>query len=271
MKIVTRSGALLLLLLFSVAACSALVGADFDGLVPAGSGGTSGGPSASGGSGGGGLNSAGNDAAAGVSSGGGSSQGGSAGSGPTAGAFTGGAPADGGADPGGAAGTGDGAAGDGGSGAVGVPPSAVVLNELKGQGTGDDYIELFNTGDETADIGGCYVADDSNNRVIFPTGATIGAKSYVVVRLQQATSTGMVTTCFGFTPCYNGVTWGISAGGEVIFLHDSQGVLLDQLTYPDDAGPNGVGDTHALGRIPDGAETTGAVLISPGTTNNAVQ
>jgi hypothetical protein len=166
---------------------------------------------------------------------------------------------------------GDGAAGDGGSGVVGVPPSGVVLNELKGQGAGDDYIELFNSGGEVADIGGCYVADDSNNRVTFPTGATIGAKGYVVVRLQQATSTGMVTTCFGFTPCYHGVTWGISAGGEVIFLHDAQGVLLDQLTYPDEAGPSGVGDTHALGRIPDGAETIGAVLVSPGATNNAAQ
>jgi hypothetical protein len=179
----------------------------------------------------------------------------------------------GGGELGGAGNAGDGAGGAGGAGGepdVGVPPTDVVINELKGQGSGDDYIELYNPGTEPADIGGCYVVDDSNNRVTFPKGAVIGAQSYVVVRLQQTSSTGMVTSCFGFTPCYHGITWGISASGEVIFLHDSNGILLDQLTYPDEAGSGNVGDGHAFGRIPNGAATTGAILTSPGAANNAV-
>lgn len=178
-----------------------------------------------------------------------------------------GAPIDGGM---GGAGDGGGGAGDGGAPDIGVPPTEVLLNELKGQGAGDDYIELYNPGTEAADLSGCYVVDDSNNRVTFPPGATIAAQGFVVVRLQQAVSTGMVTTCFGFSPCYDGLSWGISAKGEVIFLHDSAGVLLDTLIYPSDVGPNNVGDGNAFGRIPNGGATTGAIIISPGAANSAV-
>ncbi|RYZ04851.1 MAG: lamin tail domain-containing protein [Myxococcales bacterium] len=261
-----------------VAACSTVVGADFDGLEPVGSagssaGGATAGAGASGGTGGQAqppLGGAGAGAAQGGSSQAGTSSGGS-GPGGVGGEPVGGAPPAGGAASGGAGSGGEsGEGGEGGEPTTLVPPTAVVINELKGQGSGDDYIELYNPGPETADVGGCYVVDDSNNRVTLPPGATIAPDGYVVIRLQQTASTGLVTTCFGFTPCYDGVQWGISAGGEVIFLHDSKGVLLDQLTYPNDAGPNNVGDGHALGRIPDGAASTGAILTSPGATNNAV-
>lgn len=294
MKIIHSSRRLSLLLLFPIAACSTLVGADFDGLGPIGSGGSNGGAPASGGSSGSTSNagvagnSAGNGGSAGTSgenggsghagnaSAGSTTTGGVAGTSGTGGASNGGTSAQGGADEGGAGqgGVSAGAAGESAAGAGGadtiVPPDEIVLNELKGQGAGADYLELFNPGAETADIAGCYVADDSNNRVTFPAGATIAGKGYVVVRLGQSTSTGMVTTCFGFKPCYDGVAWGISASGEKIFLRDSKGALLDQLDYPDEAGPNGVGDSHAFGRIPDGASTTGAILTSPGATNIAV-
>ncbi len=261
------------------AACSTLVGADFDDLSPGGSGGSSagsGGSSVAGTSNGGSAGSAGNEprGGAGADQGGGAGEAGSAiGGSPVggmAGETSGGAPTDGGAEQGGAGNAGEGGGGASGAPDIGVPPTAVVINELKGQGSGDDYIELYNPGSEVADISGCYVADDSNNHVTFPQGATIAPQGFVVVRLQQATSTGMVTTCFGVTPCYDGLQWGISAGGEVIFLHDSKGVLLDQLTYPDDKGPNNVGDGNAFGRIPNGGNTAGAIFKSPGATNNAV-
>jgi hypothetical protein len=133
-----------------------------------------------------------------------------------------------------------------------VSPTGLVLNELKGQGSGPDYIELFNRTQEPLDIAGCYVSDDSNNRVTFPTGASIAATSYVLVRLQQSTSTGLVTSCLGYTPCYDGIAWGISASGEVVSLRDAKGTLLDQLAYPDQNGANGLPDGQALGRVPDG-------------------
>jgi hypothetical protein len=287
MKITKPSRRLSLLLFLPIAACSTLVGADFDDLGPNGGSGGNGGVQSGGNAGtaSGGTannagvsdNSAGNGGVSGtVGEGGGSSQAGNANAGTTTGGTSsGGTSVQGGGGQGGEAGgggagnAGESAAGAGGAETV-VPPTEVVLNELKGQGAGADYVELFNTGTETADISGCYVADDSNNRVTFPAGATIAGKGYVVVRLQQTTSTGMVTTCFGFKPCYDGIKWGISASGEKIFLRDSTGALLDQLDYPDEAGPNGVGDTHAFGRVPDGAGTTGAIFTSPGAPNNAV-
>lgn len=265
------------LLALPIAACSTIVGADFDGLEPrnAGGGGGGGGSSAGTSNGGTGNVVIPNPSGGGGADSGGTDQGGTPSAGaPTGGAGgepVGGAPPEGGAAPGGAGSGGEGGGGgQGGEPPTFVPPTDIVINELKGQGSGDDYIELYNPGTQTADVSGVYVVDDSNNRVTMPVGATIAPKGYIVIRLQQTASTGMVTTCFGFTPCYDGVQWGISAGGEVIFLHDSNGVLLDQLTYPNEAGPNNVGDGHALGRIPDGASTTGAILTSPGATNNAV-
>lgn len=265
------------LLGFPVAACSTLVGADFDGLGPVPAGGSAGSVTA------GGTESTGtNDAGTasripvgGVGGESGSNQGGDVDQGGTLGGVggepVGGEAGQGGAPHGGAGHAGDDAGGAGGTPDIGVPPDDVVLNELKGQGSGDDYIELYNPGTEAADIGGCYVTDDSNNRVTFPQNATIAAKSYVVVRLQQATSTGMETTCFGFPHCYLGVAWGIAASGELIFLRDAKGVILDQLEYPDETGPNDVGNGNAFGRIPDGANATGAILTSPGAANVAVQ
>jgi hypothetical protein len=167
-----------------------------------------------------------------------------------------------------------GSAGESEGGAGGEPgtialPTGVVINELKGQGTGADFIELYNRGAETADIGGCYLTDDSNNRVNLPVGATIAPHGFVVVRLQQPAPTGMATTCFDFSPCYDG-SWGIAASGERIFLRDPVGVLLDELSYPDEMGPGNVGNGNSFGRIPDGAETTGAIRVSAGATNVAV-
>jgi Lamin Tail Domain len=292
MTIHYRWGRVGLLLAMPIAACSTIVGADFDGLGPIASAGTSAGSSAGGAAGSSAGGTAGGSAS-GSSAGGtgatagsapaggaggdpaitqaGSSTGGSS-SGGMAGESAGGAPTDGGAPTlGGAGNGGESAGGAGGSPDVGVPPDAIVLNELKAQGAEDDYIELYNPGSETADLSGCYVADDSSqNRVTFPHGATIAPHGFVVVRLQQAVSTGTVTTCWGYTPCYDGVTWGISAKGEPIFLHDSQGVLLDQLLYPSEDGPNNVGDGFSFGRIPDGGNSAGRIFKSAGATNNAV-
>jgi len=262
------------LLALPLAACSTLVGADFDDLGPLEAGGTSAGSITGGSGGAGGLDKV-PGGGAGSSSGGGAGLAGApsagADSGGAGGEPAGGAPPEGGAAPGGAGNGGEsGGGGEGGEPPVVVLPTAVVINELKGQGSGDDYIELYNPGTEAADLAGSYVADDSNNRFTFPAGATIAPDGYVVVRMQPTgTSTGMVTTCFGFTPCYVTIGWGISASGEVISLRDAQGLLLDELTYPDEGGPGNVGNGNALGRIPDGAETTGPIDTSPGATNVA--
>lgn len=269
------------LALLPIGACSTIVGADFDGLEPHGVGGTSAGSAAGGTAGTGGLGGVGNGTAGSTTPGGGAggedgvtiASGGMAGSDPgggNAGEPAGGSPSEGGAaGQGGSGNAGESEAGAGGAGGAIASPTGVVINELKGQGAGADFIELYNRGAETADIGGCYLTDDSSNRVNLPVGATIAPRGFVVVRLQQPAPTGMVTTCFDFSPCYDG-TWGIAASGEHIFLRDPDGVLLDDLSYPDEMGPGNVGNGNSFGRIPDGAEITGAIRVSPGATNLAV-
>jgi len=141
-----------------------------------------------------------------------------------------------------------------------------VLNEIKGQGPGDDYIEIFNLGSDPVNVGNYYVGDDSGNEVRFAAGTLICGRSYVIALLQQLSSGGP-HTCFGFSPCFWGMTWGVSAGGEAVFLYSSTGVLLDQITYPNESGPNALVDGQAYGRVSDGSDTLGPITLSPGQPN----
>ena len=56
----------------------------------------------------------------------------------------------------------------------------------------------------------------------------------------------------------------------MIFLYDSNDLLLDQLMYPDEMAAGGLENGQSLGRTPDGAGTTGPIVVSPGAPNVAV-
>jgi len=254
---------LCLVAVISAGACSTLVGADFDGLSPASEG--SGGSSMAG--------SAGKDKTGGSKADGGTSTtGGSRGEGGEGGVSIAGSTSGGGGSgteggTGGDTGTSGAANGGAGGSEPTDPLEGVFLNELKGQGPNYDFVELFNTGEASVDLSGCYVADDSANRVAFPLGASIAAGGFVLVRLSQPIASGEVTTCDGFSPCYDG-TWGISSAGEAIFFRSATNKVLDALAYPAQNSPSGVLDGQSFGRHPDGAETFGAVTISPGNPNS---
>jgi len=118
---------------------------------------------------------------------------------------------------------------------TGTPPfSPVCINEFQTTssfGGADDWVELYNRGDEPVDIGGWLLSDDRfhNARWAFPAGTRIDPGGYLVV-YQDA-------FLFG---------WG-SEGGEVIML-----TAADSLTGQDfyDIGPQSPDITE--GRCPDG-------------------
>ncbi|MFZ5891496.1 MAG: lamin tail domain-containing protein [Myxococcota bacterium] len=262
-------------------ACSTIVGADFDdrherapnggsssasggsagaplggasqggatgGAPPANGGFTSNGGSSAGSSGGGASN-----GGAPLSSGGTSAGGGLGGSdaGGSAGELQGGTSAGAGGDlsqggvAAGAGGTNEGGAG--GDGPVGTPE--VVLNEVKGQGSGDDYIELYNRGTGTANLEG-YGVSDENNTFIFPAGTTLAPNQFMLLLLGQ-TAVGGTYTCFTPNPCFH-ATWGISQNGENVYFRGRQNQVLDSTMYPAQTGSNGLTNEQTWGRYPNG-------------------
>jgi hypothetical protein len=221
------------------AACAQVIGADFDGLVP---GGSSGGAEVGGSSG---------------SSGGATSSGGNGGTGGSgggaAGAGTGGAVA-------GAAGDviKDASSDQGSGGATLLPdgskdatasdvaavdhqdaaamvdvatgPGSVVINEIKGQGAGSDWIELYNPGQGPMDLSGYTIAQamgatgppDPTSFLTFPAGTTLAGGAFLMVVAQQASIGGPTTACEAIAASCFTVDWGIAMGGERIYLLNPQ-------------------------------------------------
>jgi hypothetical protein len=253
---------------FALGACSTLIGADFEGLRDGSklsSAGTSGSPnSASGGvaaslggaaSGGSDVDSAGTAGTAGVAAAAGKSGNGSAGA-AGLGAVGGNAGAAGAAGNAGSAGAGGGSS-----------KAVVVINEIKGQGSGSDYIELYNLGPGTKALDGHAITDGSNT-LKFPVGTTLAEGAFLLILLQQSAQSGGVT-CMTPNPCFHD-TWGVSSSsGETVSMKGPGGETLDIANYPAVSTPQGLTDGQAWGRLPDGTGSYQAVAVTPEAANTA--
>ncbi|HNY80378.1 MAG: lamin tail domain-containing protein [Sedimentisphaerales bacterium] len=126
--------------------------------------------------------------------------------------------------------------------------SSIVINELLAsnsrgakdpQGQYDDWIELHNTSDVTADVGGMYLTDDVEDPVRWriPSGTTIAPKGYLLIWADG--DTGDAGLHAGFR---------LSASGDEIALFGTDGrTQLDYVSY----GPQTA--DISFGRYPDGA------------------
>ncbi len=147
----------------------------------------------------------------------------------------------------------------------------VVINEVMAsnvktladsQGGFDDWIELYNPGRTMVDIGGMYLTDDPANprKWRIPAalsgvrlGTTIGSRGYLIVWADGDTSDPGLHASFQ-----------LSAGGEGVYLYDTDGVtLIDSLEFgaqtPD----------VSYGRYPDGTATLRSFGVpTPGKANN---
>jgi hypothetical protein len=153
-----------------------------------------------------------------------------------------------------------GAGGDGGTGGVAGPP-LVVVNEVKGQGSGDDYVEIYNLGPGALALEG-YGLSDANNTFIFPSGARIVEGGYVLLLLGQTAPVNGNYTCFTPNPCYH-ATWGISQNGENVYFRGRQNQVLDQTSYPSQTGAGALTNDQTWGRLPDGTGTFRATRPTP--------
>ncbi|HXJ71210.1 MAG TPA: lamin tail domain-containing protein, partial [Candidatus Dormibacteraeota bacterium] len=120
------------------------------------------------------------------------------------------------------------------------PQRNVVINEFlaNSDGTNVDYIELYNHSNVEVDMSGCTLSDDPHtNKFVFPPNTKIAANSFLV--FYQGT--------LGF---------GLSSGGETIFLRSSDGTrVLDAVRYEAQAA-----------NVPSGRYPNGAKEIYPLTT-----
>jgi len=145
------------------------------------------------------------------------------------------------------------------------PGQAVRLNEFMadndtalpdpdGNGGYPDWIELYNPGPDTVDLGGFTMTDDLTRpeQVVLPDGLTLEGGEFLVLWADNDSDQGP-----------NHLDFKLSAGGEEIGLFAPDGTPVDSVTFgaqePD----------VSMGRVPDG---TGAWQVldtfSPGTPND---
>ena len=110
--------------------------------------------------------------------------------------------------------------------------SQIVINEISYNPpeSGQDsleYIELYNLGSNAVDLSNFVFTSGIN--LTFDTGISIEAGGYLIV----CESSDAMMNVFGV----EGIVWdgGMSNGGEAIALKDAAGVLVDSLSYDDNA------------------------------------
>ncbi len=150
---------------------------------------------------------------------------------------------------------------------VGYTPPALFINEFMADndtviedpdepGAYEDWIEIYNAGATSVDLGGMYLTDDAGDPTQWqiPSGVTIGSGVYLIFWADDDEEQGDTHTNFK-----------LSADGEFIGLYESDGngnVALDGLTF-------GAQETDvSYGRCPDGGSTWSIITpASPGDSN----
>ena len=119
-------------------------------------------------------------------------------------------------------------------------------------GTYPDWIELYNGGDESVDLGGIYLSDDlSNPKWQFPYGTTLAPKDFLVVWADNNSDINSLHTRFG-----------LNASGENIGLFARDGEsLVDSIVFGKQASD------VSYGRVPDGGSSWNYLTPTAGVAN----
>lgn len=150
-------------------------------------------------------------------------------------------------------------------------PGGVVINEMSG--AGDDYIELFNAGTDTADLSGLRIADQESpgvpkltDAVELPVGTTLPKGAYLfILGGVKDPAVGPSTDCApGPAPCFQAGFKLSNADGDAVFLVDADDKVLEE-----DAYPGGLADGSTWSRLPNGTGAFGEGDATPGAENAA--
>jgi hypothetical protein len=143
---------------------------------------------------------------------------------------------------------------------AGVSDPVVVINEINYNSSSgfnpDDWIELCNATKGAIDISGWVFMDENRTpSFVMNPGTVLQPDSYIVITKDSQ----LFSSLFPAVSNYEGnMNNGLSGGGEVLYLYDTSGRLVDSLTY-DNGSP--------WPRSPDGGGTT-LELKNPGLENS---
>lgn len=132
------------------------------------------------------------------------------------------------------------------------PPPPTVhepkMNEVysRGDAVNPDWIEIYNPNTSQLDISGYKIYDNGGQsgtkpKKEFPAGSLIPAQGFLVIVVDDTTESG----------------FGISSGGEDVWLESVSGTVVDNATIP------ALGVDSSYARIPDGGTTW--MIVSPPT------
>lgn len=122
----------------------------------------------------------------------------------------------------------------------------------------DDWIEIYNSGDEPKDIGGLYITNDLNNNTLYqipttnPELTTIPAKSYLILWADNQPEQGALHLGFVLE----------NSNGQVVLIESDGNIFIDSLSYQEQL------KNISYGRYPDGStELTVFEFPTPGESN----
>lgn len=136
-----------------------------------------------------------------------------------------------------------------------APAAPVILiNECYSRGTAEnpDWIEIYNATTATVDISGYKIYDNGGQtgakaKKEIPAGTSIPAKGFYVIVVDDADASG----------------FGLSSGGEQVWLENASGVVIDDVTFP------ALDENTSYGRYPDGeANLQILYVVTPGGPND---
>lgn len=134
-----------------------------------------------------------------------------------------------------------------------VSMSDLVINEfmasnditaLDQDGEFDDWIELYNNSNSALDLEGYKLSDEIDNMTkwAFPAGTSIAANAYLIIWADKDTTQAGLHANFK-----------LSSSGETLFLANSTGTVIDEVSYADQSSDisygryqNGTGDFRQL-------------------------
>jgi len=114
----------------------------------------------------------------------------------------------------------------------------VVINEINYNSSNDfdpdDWVELYNPTSDNFNLGNWVFKDEANDHnFIIPENTILSAGEYLVLCKDSYSFTALFPSVTNFIGDFD---FGLSAGGELIRLFDSNGNLVDSVIY-DDADP----------------------------------
>ncbi len=128
----------------------------------------------------------------------------------------------------------------------------IVINEINYNSSesfdSGDWIELYNPTDEEINIGGWYFSDsDDAHKFYFPSETILGVNQYIVLVENENAFTSLFPDVNNYI---SEVGFGLSGSGEFMKIVDTNGQIIDSLTYDDKTPwpeePDGNGATLEL-------------------------